>query len=215
MNAYILAGGNSTRFGQCKARVEIDGTACLVRLCSQLRQSGLTPWVVSKRREDFSNLFCAKDSLPLAGMLADWDGYEGPLAGIVAALEHCKSDEHTKCWILTCDLIQWEPVWNELALAIPDAIMLDSLAVLLMAPVDPLGPSAPSLQPFPGLYDIRSSSFLREPAVVAKQSVFSWISYFESHVRQVSVPKQQAPRTFNTHDELRDGLSEYRGRERE
>lgn len=202
MNAYILAGGKSLRFGSCKARVEIEGTPCLVRLCSQLHASGLSPWIVSKTREDFVDLFPPDCPTPPAGMLADRDGVDGPLAGIATALEHCGHGPQSKCWILNCDLVEWQGIWNETVFSLPEQALDDAYLVMLASQENADAGAVLCHQPFPGLYDTRSLPYLQAPDVISKRSVFSWVSQFATRCTWVSIPNAFIPRTFNTPDEL-------------
>lgn len=205
MNAYILAGGKSLRFGSCKARVEIEGIPCLVRLCAQLRSSGLDPWIVSKTREDFADLFPPDGSNP-PGMLADKDGIDGPLAGIATALEHCDRANQSKCWILNCDLIEWRGGWNDAVLSLAEEMREEAYLVMLTPSGNSMQDTSLRHQPFPGLYDTRSLPHLFAPEVIARRSVQSWISIFANRCTWVSVPTDIAPRTFNTPAQLQEIL---------
>ena len=95
--AYLLAGGGSTRFGRDKALVEIDGIAMLLRMrallgavCQQvtviappLRYAALGVTAVSDR----------------------WEG-QGPLAGIITALLSTRESGAVAEWnlIVGCDM---------------------------------------------------------------------------------------------------------------
>ncbi|XZE33623.1 molybdenum cofactor guanylyltransferase [Pirellulaceae bacterium SH501] len=208
MNAYILAGGKSQRFGSCKARVEINGSPSLVRLCSQLRASGLSPWIVSKAKEDFVDMFPSICEAAPAGMLSDREKIDGPLAGVAAALEHCERENKSKCWILNCDLIEWQGIWQESILSLPGTTLDGAYLVMLAAPESSTDDAERRFQPFPGFYDTRSIPHLWAKDVMAKQSVFSWISRFANRCTWVPVGSEFSPRTFNTPDELREMLAD-------
>jgi molybdopterin-guanine dinucleotide biosynthesis protein A len=92
-NAYILAGGKSSRMGQDKLFMEVGGKPLLshaLSICSELFQRVS---IVAKEKNKFSALDC--------NVLLDWEGAEGPMAGIVAALQDCPEDY---CFITAADL---------------------------------------------------------------------------------------------------------------
>jgi molybdopterin-guanine dinucleotide biosynthesis protein A len=94
---YVLAGGGSTRFGKDKALVEVGGKPMLARMIELLR--GITKEVkivaVRGKYEAFG-----------AEIIEDrWPG-EGPLGGIISALEHEAGSAGRAEWnlILSCDM---------------------------------------------------------------------------------------------------------------
>jgi molybdopterin-guanine dinucleotide biosynthesis protein A len=101
---YILAGGGSTRFGQDKALVEFDGQPMLVRMMKLMR--GVT--------KDLK-LVAAPEKYAEFGMqlLADrWPG-QGPLGGIITALEDAAQSVRRPEWnlIVSCDMPFLTPEW--------------------------------------------------------------------------------------------------------
>ena len=94
---YVLAGGGSTRFGRDKALVEVGGKPMLERMIELLR--GVTKQVkivaVPGKYAAFG-----------ADIIADrWPG-EGPLGGIITALEDAAKSPADREWnlILSCDM---------------------------------------------------------------------------------------------------------------
>ena len=79
INAYVMAGGGSTRFGQDKARALLAGKPILTRMCDLLASVTTTVKIVAPLgRYEFAT----------APVIADrWPG-EGPLGGIITALLH-------------------------------------------------------------------------------------------------------------------------------
>jgi molybdopterin-guanine dinucleotide biosynthesis protein A len=97
VRGYVLAGGGSTRFGQDKALVEIDGERMLLRMHRLLRS--VTP---------NANVIAAPQKYAALGVTAisdRWDG-QGPLAGIITALLTTGEADATVEWnlIVGCDM---------------------------------------------------------------------------------------------------------------
>ncbi|TMO28195.1 molybdenum cofactor guanylyltransferase [Pseudoalteromonas sp. S4741] len=70
----VLAGGQSTRMGQDKALLSVQGQTMLERTVSYLRQAGISDVLVSRNAP---------------GYLQDHYANAGPLAGIHSSLTHC------------------------------------------------------------------------------------------------------------------------------
>ena len=78
-SAVILAGGESTRMGRDKARLEIAGRPLLVRQIQMVRETGAGEVFISGRAgQDYAEFGCP--------VLSDQFGVAGPLAGIERAL---------------------------------------------------------------------------------------------------------------------------------
>jgi molybdenum cofactor guanylyltransferase len=97
INAYVLAGGGSTRFGRDKALVEIDGAPMLLRMRALL--TAVTKEV---------NVIAAPHRYADLGITAisdRWEG-QGPLAGIITALLTTEETGGEAEWnlIIGCDM---------------------------------------------------------------------------------------------------------------
>ena len=85
MNAWILAGGRSTRFGSDKARYVVDGEPLLVRTARVLREAGLAPVALVREPRGLGvpeRLEPDGPRHPLWGVacaLADGDGFFAPV----------------------------------------------------------------------------------------------------------------------------------------
>lgn len=94
---YLLAGGSSSRFGRDKAMAEMDGIPMLVRMIYLLQSvSAKVKLVVPPGK--YSNYDME--------MVADqWPG-EGPLGGIITALEDAARNAEKSEWnlIVSCDM---------------------------------------------------------------------------------------------------------------
>lgn len=75
-SALILAGGQSSRMGQDKALLSLNGQSLLAHMQQLALATGACEVLVSRNQP---------------GFIADQTQQQGPLAGILAALEHCQS----------------------------------------------------------------------------------------------------------------------------
>jgi molybdenum cofactor guanylyltransferase len=97
ISGHVLAGGGSTRFGRDKALVEIGGKPMLARMIQLLQSVPMEVRVVAADE---------KYSAFGAGIVMDrWPG-EGPLGGIITALEDGAKSPARPEWnlILSCDM---------------------------------------------------------------------------------------------------------------
>ncbi|RMF37913.1 MAG: molybdenum cofactor guanylyltransferase [Planctomycetota bacterium] len=102
---YILAGGRSSRFGSDKATADVTGQPQVVNLMAQLTRTGGPVHVVADHADRYQALDipCVADAIPGAG----------PLAGLVAALEHRLENYGPGwLWLVPCDQLVWDPKWE-------------------------------------------------------------------------------------------------------
>jgi molybdopterin-guanine dinucleotide biosynthesis protein A len=97
-SGYVLAGGASSRFGRDKALSEAGGVVMLERMLRLVRGSGIEEVRVVGAAQKYSGFgaMCIEDK---------WPG-EGPLGGIVTALENARKDLKASDWslIVSCDM---------------------------------------------------------------------------------------------------------------
>ena len=99
--AYILAGGQSRRYGTDKARADRDGQPMIVRVAEQARPLASRVLVVADVPAKYDDLGLAT--------ITDDQPHRGPLGGLVAALRHCEGE---RLLLLACDqpaLVDWLP----------------------------------------------------------------------------------------------------------
>lgn len=103
--AYILAGGQSRRFGADKAAVVIDGQPQLVRLADDLARIGCGVSVVTGRPDTYRQLGLRT--------LVDRRPGLGPLAGLERALEDATASSGPLPWVLVlaCDTLDLPSRW--------------------------------------------------------------------------------------------------------
>lgn len=87
MNAFVLAGGQSTRMGRDKALLELEGRPLIEHMLELLRGLGLEPRICGGQRR----ALCA-DLARFAPVLEDNFAGCGPLGGIEAALAASDTD---------------------------------------------------------------------------------------------------------------------------
>jgi len=94
----VLAGGASRRMGETKALIDVDGTAMADRVLDVLRAVGGDPVVlVGGDADELATLS--------APVVPDMYPGEGPVGGVLTALEHLASlDAVDAALILPCDL---------------------------------------------------------------------------------------------------------------
>ncbi len=96
MNAFVLAGGQSTRMGRDKALLELDGRPLIEHATAKLRALGFSPRIIGSR----------PDLARFAPVIADNYARMGPLGGIEAALAASDAEQNL---FLAVDL-PWLPV---------------------------------------------------------------------------------------------------------
>lgn len=99
VRGYVLAGGASSRFGRDKALVRFGATPLLLQVVQLARTSASEVVVVAGAQK------CA-DLGGNLGIIEDlWPG-EGPLGGIITALQHTAATDRPGEWnlILGCDM---------------------------------------------------------------------------------------------------------------
>lgn len=99
VRGYVLAGGGSTRFGRDKALVEFGATPLLLSIVSLLQRNTTSVAVVA-HVEKYRHLAAQFE------ILEDrWPG-EGPLGGIITALQYTAASDPACQWnlILSCDM---------------------------------------------------------------------------------------------------------------
>jgi len=93
-NAYILAGGQSRRMGYDKLMNDcVDGMTLVQRTLTTCRRHFRWVKLVGKCTQQFRGI----DS----EMVFDFEGAEGPLAGVIAALQDCSL---SACFVTAADL---------------------------------------------------------------------------------------------------------------
>jgi molybdopterin-guanine dinucleotide biosynthesis protein A len=101
---YVLAGGGSTRFGRDKALVEVGGKPMLARMVELMQEVTKDVRVVAAQgKYETFGFEIVEDR---------WPG-EGPLGGIITALEDAAENVSRPAWnlIVSCDMPFLTPEW--------------------------------------------------------------------------------------------------------
>lgn len=105
----VLAGGKSTRFGSDKAFAEVESRPLIAHVLDSLSLCDAT-------------LVVGRSSLALDGAqyspvcIPDAEGFEGPMAGLVAAIGWADQNSYSHVFLTSCDLLGLAPEWpRELA----------------------------------------------------------------------------------------------------
>jgi len=166
LRGYVLAGGGSTRFGRDKALVEFGGTPLLLQIV-KLAQACASPGTVIANAEKYRHL-----DADLEIVEDRWQG-EGPLGGIITALQHTAETDPACRWnlILSCDMPFLSPEWLQYLVSRALAARSDTQIIL---PYSAHGP-----EPLCACY--------RTNAVDALKNVF------DTGVRKVTAALKQLP----------------------
>ena len=104
----VLAGGKSTRFGSDKAFADIENRPLIAHVLDSLRLCDAT-LVVGRTSLELN----AQHQPPC---IPDAEGFEGPVAGLVAALRWADQNSYSHVFLTSCDLLGLAPEWpRELA----------------------------------------------------------------------------------------------------
>ncbi len=156
IDAYILAGGKSSRFGNAnedKARALLEGQPLIVRLAHQLSNCNVASiTVVADHENKYQDLGLVT--------IADHQPGLGPLAGLERALTH-HADKSPICkhlLLLSCDLLEIRPAWVEiLHLHTGHEVITDddprpNQVICFTEPAMDDSDKSARLHPLPGLY---------------------------------------------------------------
>ena len=100
VTGVVLTGGLSRRFGSPKALAEVEGVAMAVRVATALAAGGCPKVVAVGSVPGLSQIWRPESAAWLGLILEDrWPG-EGPLAGVLSAMDGCPGDLVTAA----CDL---------------------------------------------------------------------------------------------------------------
>ena len=114
--AFILAGGRSTRMGQNKAMLEIDGVTMVDRVIDLVRRAGVEPVVVGSSGEN-------RRTLSARVIPDDWPG-AGPMGGIATALRETRTPWNL---VIACDMPYLTTEWLEFLLRRASASPADAV----------------------------------------------------------------------------------------
>jgi molybdenum cofactor guanylyltransferase len=111
LNAIVLAGGLSSRMGQDKALIPVEGTPMLLRVCDVALGCAEQVYVVTPWAERYRELLAGQDWVERIRLVAETgQAGQGPLLGFLQGLEALVSPQAPD-WVLllACDLPNLQP----------------------------------------------------------------------------------------------------------
>jgi molybdenum cofactor guanylyltransferase len=153
----ILAGGESSRMGRSKATLEIRGRPFLEFLLERLRWAGPTLLITAPGREHppGTHLFTREAVDPTAN--------EGPLRGLLTAMEHCLTPLLA---VMPVDMPNLGPAqfaW------LADRLGRDGLGVMTSRTVG----GEPQIEPFPSVFSVRARAQVESHFATGARSLYS------------------------------------------
>lgn len=185
--AYILAGGRSSRFPGDKALHLIEGVPQLLRLRQQLVQVGHLVSVVADRSDRYVDL--GIESIP------DIDPQAGPLCGLLTALrEQVTKAEPSWVLVVGCDQLTWRDQWSFCTSELDK--LANSLASGLLW-------QAERFSPIPGYFHTRALPSLEKLWDEGRRALFDLASAEELRLGWLPILSEH-PRdsSFNTEEQL-------------
>ncbi|MFN3193385.1 MAG: molybdenum cofactor guanylyltransferase [Aureliella sp.] len=201
--AYVLAGGQSKRFGSDKARVVIDGKLQVQRLAEMLKRHGHEVTVVASENDLYRDLDLC--------VIADHQAGLGPMMGVATALtDRIKGLSRTPSvqasvsgmpsrdgWILALSVDQflWKPDWFA-ALAGEVQGTVNAVSYCFEAHGRSSGERTLKTQPLPGLFHVSLLPSFERFIACGQLALRSVIE--ESH--GVSIPSDDNPANWSFND---------------
>jgi len=192
-SAYILAGGQSSRFGENKALVSVLGEPLIVRLASQLASDGLRVTLVVQNLSVYARLGIQ--------MIEDGVAHGGPLAGVLAALRDANRLGIHWCYISSCDTLDWRTEWPAVLVSAIQS-RPDSVAAVLSDGSDD------EFRPLPGLYRSELWGLVSDLWRDGVRSMRKFHQSIGERVEKCRVEPDLLPKSFNTREELTRLLAE-------
>jgi molybdopterin-guanine dinucleotide biosynthesis protein A len=193
VSAIILAGGGSTRMGQDKALLEIDGVPLLRRTYEVAQQSCdrvsvVTPWI-----ERYQSVLPTKHDWIRETPLPNESFPHGPLIGFAQGLVHLQAKAALTDWILllACDL----PNLNSAVVQQGLAQLAEVQQAIALLPKHPKG-----WEPLCGFYHHRCLPLALEFIAAGGRSFQDWLQGIQ--VAELSIAHPEVLFNCNTPNDL-------------
>ena len=195
--AYILAGGQSSRFGSSKALACIDGRPQIQRLATQLVADDWQAVAISQTAKEFEPLGIRT--------VADIEPDQGPVAGILSGmLDLLVNERSASPWALftTCDLWLWNPHWSKLL--VPDQIIPEANGLLHYFQYSVQSGTAETIPfvPFPCAIHLDALPTIQHAWQAGCRSMRELFAIFGSKAIAQLISMDLLPLSFNTLDDL-------------
>jgi len=172
---YILCGGKSRRFGEDKARFEIEGVPMISRIANLLGEWSNSVTAIADIPDKYQDLHLKT--------IADLQPDLGPLGGLQSALSHAQ--EVSSCqWVVlvSCDMTTLSTNWLD-ALWDQAQDSTDGIAVLF----EEL--TTPRLHPFPGCYHIDLLDIIEKQIAARQLSLQKLFHIAETQIKRIALPE--------------------------
>lgn len=186
LDAFILSGGLSTRFGQDKARFECSGKPLLVRLSESVRPDVRSVSAIGQSDDQYADLGIKT--------FGDIIAKQGPLGGLHRALQV----ESSQNWILllSCDMLNWHSSWlNRLSSAVHEDCDIVAFR-------EAISGNNFQWQPFPGLYRTTLITMIESMLDQGKRSLMQLFQLSSVRVKSVSFTGLPSLASANTREEF-------------
>lgn len=180
--AYILAGGNSNRFGENKALFEFEGMSLIGRMLELIKPVVSSVNIVAKNDREYQNLD--------ANILVDNLEQQTPLAGILRGLED------TDGWgmFLACDLPNMNSdIILRLLNSVNDSLEQEGIKAIVAASADN------ELQPLVACYHKSGIASIKN-SIEKNQSMKRWLS--DSKIKIVTFEEEDPFININSKEDL-------------
>lgn len=192
LGAFILAGGQSSRFGSDKARAIVHGEPLLLRLIERLKTvTRLDITLVVNEPQRYSDFG--------VDAITDLQSDLGPMGGLYSAIYHHEVTRGSTGWILLlpCDLLDYDPTWHR-----------ELLHQLLSAPTNTKAIAFfdKSWLPFPALYHTSLLPNLQNAILTQQLSPRKLLTTLGNSACGISTAGIPQIRSINTPEELEQYL---------
>ncbi len=171
---YILCGGKSRRFGEDKARFEIEGVPMISRIASLLGEWANSVTAIADIPDKYQDLHLKT--------IADLQPDLGPLGGLQTALSHAQATSSSRWVVLvSCDMTTLPTNWLD-TLWSQAQDSTGCIAVLY----EEL--TTPRLHPFPGCFHIDLLDIIEEQIAARQLSLQKLFRTAEKQIKTLELP---------------------------
>lgn len=191
LGAYILAGGQSSRFGSDKARAIVHGEPLLLRLIERLKTiTRLDITLVVNEPQRYSDFGVEA--------ITDLQPDLGPMGGLYSAIHHAVN-RGPSGWILLlpCDLLDYDPAWHRELLHQLQSAPTNTKAIAFFDK---------SWLPFPALYHTLLLTDLQNAIQTQQLSPRKLLTTLGDSACGISTEGLSQIRSINTREELEQYL---------
>lgn len=197
LDAIVLAGGQSSRMGQDKALISVDGVPLLQFVCNIAAKCADTVYIVTPWPERYQHLVLPGCQFIREVPLTPDATTNGPLVGFAQGLAEVKSD-----WVLllACDLPKLRVEVLQAWAASLDTVPENAITSGGLQPIAALAHHAKGWEPLCGFYRRRCLPLLLEFISQGGRSFQQWLHHHS--VQLLSLPTPEILFNCNTPEDL-------------